>query len=231
MIWIDVLIIVILVVSAIKGWQKGLVLSFFNILGYGMAGFLAKKYYQKLALYIMEQPEVFARLKLLVGEQLRKTASQGTIMEAPSGEPNIFSILKLPKIMEDLLMKSDQLKQFGISIMDALYNHIAEILTRVFVELISILLIFFIAKLLLFFIGYILNGIVKLPVLNGLNRWGGTAFGLLKGLLIVFIILAMIMPFASLFKYGIWGEGLDQSWLAQYLYDHNPIIGLLNKGL
>ena len=105
----------------------------------------------------------------------------------------------------------------------------AEMFARMFIDLVSILILFFTVKLIMTFLAYILNGVASLPVLREFNRLGGVIIGGLKGLLIIFVILAILTPFAAMTDSQVIMQGLDKSKLAKYLYDHNPIISLLQE--
>ena len=75
----------------------------------------------------------------------------------------------------------------------------------------------------------VLDLISRLPVLNGLNRLGGGAAGLLKGLIAVWILFAVMTMFISnpLAREGI--RQINENVFLSILYKYNIItrfIGL-----
>ncbi|QEK13511.1 CvpA family protein [Crassaminicella thermophila] len=225
--WMDVLIIVILVINIIKGWNNGLILSFFHMTSFILAGVAAKMYYPVVSKYIMENSIIFLKVQELIGERFKTIINRQAVAEGILENRNIFEVLKFPKVVESFLMKSDSVKEAGIRAIDGVHSYLSDIIARMFIDFISILIIFFVVKILLFIIGHILNGISKLPVLKQFNHLGGFVFGLLKGLFIVFIFLAVITPFTTMMDTNVFVEGLESSVIAKILYNNNPIIGIL----
>jgi uncharacterized membrane protein required for colicin V production len=99
-------------------------------------------------------------------------------------------------------------------------------MTLSIVNIISIILVFIIVKIILSIGCTLLNGICSLPILNGLNRLGGGAFGFVRGILIIFIIFALIVPF-NLNKNGKIENEINKSKFGKILYINNPIIKIV----
>ncbi|MCT4618089.1 MAG: CvpA family protein [Marinisporobacter sp.] len=225
--WMDVLILVILVINVIKGWKNGLILSFFKMSSLIVAGIVAKIYYPNLSQYIMANSTILAKVQEVIGQRVQVTYNNSVAASTMTGNTNIFEILKLPKGIENLFMKSETMREYSNQAMEGVYTYLSDILARMFIDFISIVIIFFVIRILLFIIGYILDGIATLPVLKQFNCLGGVIFGFSKGLLIVLIFLAVITPFTAMSHSGILIEGLEKSILAKALYYNNPIVGML----
>lgn len=227
--WIDVVIIVILMINGIQGWQRGFILTTFSMVGFLVAGFVAKVYHPVLSDYILRNPKFFLFLQEMVGEKVETASTmEGTAVESASNQ-NIFEVLKLPKALGELLMKSETMQDYSARAMEGVQSYIADILTRMFIDLISILILFMVVKLVLNLIAHVLHGIASLPILNSFNHLGGLSVGVAKGLLIVFIFLTLITPFTAMTKQSIFTEGLEDAVLGKYLYDHNPIIAMFER--
>lgn len=227
--WVDVLILVILFINGMHGWQRGLIYTFFSMMGFLIAGFVAKVYHPVLSAYMMKNPKFFLFLQEMVGERVKTAAAgEGASMGMVPGE-NIFQVLWLPKGLETLLMKSEVIQDYSAKAMEGVQGYIADVLTRMFIDFISILILFMAVKIILNLLAHVLNGIASLPVLNGMNRLGGLSLGVMKGLFIVLIFLTLITPFAAMAEKNIFTEGLDASVLGKYLYNHNPIIAMFEK--
>ncbi len=54
----DYIIAGILLVSSVHGWYIGFILSFFNIAGYFIAGYIAKVYYQIAAVWLAQNSQI-----------------------------------------------------------------------------------------------------------------------------------------------------------------------------
>lgn len=229
--WMDVFIIVIFVINIIKGWKNGLILSFFNTASFIVAGAIAKIYHPWISKYIMENSMIFLKVQASIGQRFQTAINRQAVDGGILGNGNIFEVLKFPKVVESLFMKSEPIKEASTRAMEGVYSYLSDILARMFIDFISILIVFFVVKILLWIIGHLLHKIAKLPVLNQFNHLGGFVFGFLKGLLIVFIFLAMITPFTTMMDTNIFIEGLESSIIAKILYNNNPIIRMIQYAI
>jgi uncharacterized membrane protein required for colicin V production len=223
----DVLILVIFAINVIKGWKNGLILSFFKMSSLIVAGIVAKICYPKLSEYIMENSTILSKVEEVIGRRVQVTYDNSVAVSTMTGNTNIFEILKLPKGIENLFMKSEMMREYSNQAMAGVYTYLSDILARMFIDFISMVIIFLVIRILLFIVGHILDGIATLPVLKQFNCLGGVIFGFLKGLLIVLIFLAVITPFTAMSHSGILVEGLEKSIVAKALYYNNPIVGML----
>ena len=87
--------------------------------------------------------------------------------------------------------------------------------------------IFMMVKILLTIVAHTLNRVAKLPVINGFNQLGGAILGTFKGLIIAFVLMALLIPFAAVSDKEILKEGLEKSFFTRMLYEYNPIINFM----
>lgn len=94
------------------------------------------------------------------------------------------------------------------------------------VNVISMILLFFMLKIALSIIVTILNGVFSLPLLNGLNKLGGGIFGFIRGVFIICIIFAIIVPL-NINKNTLIEKEIYKSKIGILLYNNNPIIKIM----
>ena len=73
----------------------------------------------------------------------------------------------------------------------------------------------------------LLNIMSKLPVINGFNRIAGLLLGLVQGVAVVYIALALIFAFAPVGTNDSINEIMEDSSVAILMYDNNPIVDIL----
>lgn len=224
----DVCVIIIIVITALKGLSIGLVLSFFNIAGYIVAGIIAKIYYPFVSKFIIENTNWFYRVQGFIFKNMKYLARN----DAQAGEglqKNVFQMMNLPKTLENLFMKSDAFTQYNE---DAMYNintYISELVAKLILDLFSIIIIFIIAKIVLNILAGVLNGLASLPIINQFNSLGGLVFGALKGVIIVFIFAAVMIPIVSIFPNSSLVNSLQASSIAKSFYDYNILLYMLKN--
>ena len=79
--------------------------------------------------------------------------------------------------------------------------------------------VFFLIMLIWTLASYLLDLAFRFPVLSGLNRLGGAAFGLIKGVVIVFLLVWLLRRFAMLPL----PEELAQTKLLYFFANTNPL--------
>ncbi|MBN6887936.1 putative membrane protein required for colicin V production [Cytobacillus horneckiae] len=92
---------------------------------------------------------------------------------------------------------------------------------------IAFAIIFFAVKILLQIIGSMLDFVASLPILKQLNTWAGSILGFIEVYLIMFILLyiAALLPITAL------QNMLNDSFMAEFIIDHTPILSQQIKDL
>ncbi|MBF8982299.1 CvpA family protein [Lutibacter sp. B2] len=228
--WMDGAIVAICIVFAIKGWANGFIKSVFSIVSFIISGIVTKMYYPVVSSYMLQNEFVISKIQKIIGKKIQMNASQMVSTEGSVDYTNIFDVLKFPKSMQDLLMKSEYLKNYSQNAMEGINNHVANMIANIVIDIISICIVFLIVKIVLSIILTFLNGFTSLPVLKELNSIGGITFGFLKGVIIVFIIFTILTPFTAMSNNSI-NMAIDESILGKILYNNNPIVGMVEEKL
>ena len=141
----------------------------------------------------------------------------------------------LPKAIQNLLenegISADRLEQAAGSAASEAVEYAASAVEPVITGLLEILfslLLFFVFLLLLRLLARVADGVFQLPVLHGVNTVLGMLFGILTGLLAVFLICIWTGPVLSLFSGDVAAflqESLDASWIVQWLGKADLLAG------
>ena len=94
---------------------------------------------------------------------------------------------------------------------------------NIIINVVSILIVYMIVRFLLGLVLNIVSGIFKVPVLRQLDKIGGFLFGIIKGMVIVYIIFALLSPITYIFPDGKINKGIDESILSEYFIHQNFI--------
>lgn len=109
---------------------------------------------------------------------------------------------------------------------NAIGNAVAEYLTDLLLNGIAFLVIFLLARVAVFLLSKVLNFVASLPVLGFFNRLAGIAIGFAEGLLIVWILFAMLVTVPAFRESKPIGCSVEQSMIARDLYQNNPVLKL-----
>lgn len=223
--WSDYTVIGIIGVFAVIGLIRGFVFSVFKIASFFAAIIASVKLYPYAAEYLAGTP-IYGNIKkaildnLLVRYQAAVPASgqiEGKTVESVVGGLSIPAFLK-----QGIAGKIPAPGEF-IDVQSIL-NSVSDEITKVIVNLLSLILIFALIRLGLFIIGLILRGLVRLPVLKQFDRLGGLAFGIIEGLLMVYILCSVLLLFNSSPQFQSIFSTVDTSMLAKGFYENNVLV-------
>lgn len=197
----DVVIAILLLFSAWRGYRKGFVLTVCAFLAIFVAFIGATVVSNALADPVSRtiRPIVERNIQQVFLENLSQQPSLTDVSSsvASSGSSSATANIPLQEGLE-LLKTSKLYKGFAEAFQKAVNDGmvsatasaarvIADYIAKQVAQTALFLVSFILILVLWFFISHALDLAFKLPVLSTLNRWTGAAFGLLKGSLLLFI--------------------------------------------
>lgn len=88
---------------------------------------------------------------------------------------------------------------------------------------ITMIVLFAILRIGLLFINRLANAIAKLPILDQFNKLGGSLYGLLRGVLITYVILMIVNLVISVNPKSSLSETMDTTYLAKTMSSYNVL--------
>ena len=88
------------------------------------------------------------------------------------------------------------------------------------------ILLFIIARILLIFLRFITSLIAKLPVIKQFDKLGGIIYGILEGLIIIYLVLAII-SFISPMISSDFTNAIDESFIGSMMYNNNLLLKII----
>ena len=196
----DIIILLIIAGAAVIGYRKGLIRSVFNL----------GDHFVSLAAAAFSYPMVSKKLS---ETQLYDKISEYVTQKVSAG--GFINTEALPEFMR-------QTAQAGI---DAAVENTASSVTDLIVTIISVIIVFVVVKFVLGIASKTLNSFAKLPVIKGFNKLGGFVFGILSGVIIVYVVLAV----AAMFPQSQITDFIAQGSFAQSMYNNNLIMKCIFK--
>lgn len=218
----DIAIAAILVIFFLRGRNKGFILSLCGLMAVFVAIIGAKFCTDLFAPVVTDT--ITPRLSAVIEEQIN--INLGDKLDSfllPGGE--------LPEnAITDILKQLGIYDQFASTIKNALTVESAQTvadvsvaLAREVAEIVSSVLVFVVSFLLLsvawFILSHALNLAAKLPLIHGLNNLLGGAFGLLQGVILLFLAAWAIRVMGEVIPQEI----VDQTYLLKFFCNTNPM--------
>lgn len=222
--WVDISIFAILALNSLIGFNQGFIVSIFSLAGLIFSYFIARLYYPVIAQVLLNNEAIYQKFRGFVDKRLYSIFEDKADIFGPAP---FLEGLNLPKPLIDIITKSPKVDSYTSQISQAAIDIMSEAITGILIDIISLIIAFIVARIILIIIVRVLSVFSKLPVLNQFNKLFGLAFGFIKGIFIILIILAVLTPFISVSPNGAIAEGVFGSTVGYYLYDNNILLKYL----
>ncbi len=200
---LDAFILIIILIFGFLGYKRGLVLSIISLTSVILSFIAAKLFYIDLAANISANTELDTKISLYITEKLNAAYPGGNVtLSADNSNSSIQWIVTK-------LFHSD-------TIINNTVNSISSQITAVILNIISFVILFVAVLIIIKLIGLILNKLAKLPVLNFINKVGGSAVGIIKGVLLCMILITIASSLSIFTKNTAVVSLFDNSFLYKY---------------
>jgi len=218
--WIDFLVIGIVIAYAFIGYARGFIFSVFKVASFFVSAFLSIQVYPYVSKFLISM-HLDKTLQGMISENLSKIITPEQLAK-PNPITDIVQSWSLPKPIEEMVMNGvtvqvGQIKQGIVESMSASLSVVA-------VNIISIIAVFAIVSFVLIFARNILEGIASLSIFKQINRAGGFAFGILEGIIVIYVAFAILTIFASSKDLQNIFTTINSSLIAKQLYANNLLL-------
>lgn len=212
--YIDLLIIVYAGLSCFQGYRIGFIKTLFDTVGVIIAFFLSREFYFITENFLLNNTKLFVKVHDFFESKVSEK-----LMESFEGSMNIPAELK--NVLSNIIKTGDvaQADTFALFI-----DNISIILIRS----ISFIITFLVIYAILVLISNLINVIFKLPLLNLTNRIFGAGTGLLKCVLILYIVFALSSPLIGFTQDSGFAKSVLDSESSKIFYDNNIILNYLS---
>lgn len=214
----DLILIGILLLCIFIGYKKGLIGVAFKILSFIIALIITLVLYKPISGVIIQNTNFDESIENAIVRQLGSEAitDEGIIKQEET---------KLPKVITNYM--NEMVKDTVNKTKDTVVHSIAKELSITAIQFITIIGLFIITKILLLFAKAILEGIASLPLIKQFNEIGGIAYGVFKGLMIIYLLLAIASLVLPMIGNTAIVAAINNSILTKIFYQNNIILMFL----
>lgn len=216
---VDLIIIAIVLLFIIVGYKKGLTGSLIKLLSFAIAVVLALILYKPVANTIIQRTQIDENLENAIITTFR------------SQENNQIKQEKKQSNMPETIVNNinTQIDEATAEAKNAIVENTAMKTTKTIINIGSGILIYIIVRFILFIISIFAKQITKLPIIKQMNKTGGIIYGILEGMVIVYILLSIISLLSVIWNDNIIIQAITKSTIGDMLYNNNIILKLLFK--
>ena len=211
---VDLIILAIILLCTFIGYKKGLIGVIFKIVSFFIAILVALILSGPISNYIMQNTDIAQKMENTITQKF-------TEENIEAGEVEKKDINNTSQIVVDYINKqTTEIKNAGIR---AMAKQVTETTIRIGVAIV----LYIVTRIILFFFRKLAESLAELPFVKQFNEIGGTIYGILKGLIIVYVVLAIISLIAPMVNSSGLFELINSSILGSFMYNHNIILNFL----
>ena len=229
---VDWIIVGIIGVSVLIGLYRGFIASVASMGGSLVS--LGASYWltPKLVDYLQSHTGLASTLETYLDARTRldtTTAGQSVAGLSSGSISDILSKVGLPAPLDTLLKTNLENQVFSAG--QNVGEYVRQTIVGAAMNVICFVVCFIVLMLLFHIIINLLKAIFKFPVLKQLNSVAGGAFGLLRGVLLCFVLFALMPLLQTLIPVEGLGEMVQASTLAPVFNSGNLILSIMNGHL
>lgn len=209
----DVIVIAILSLSIFMGYRKGLIGVVFDLCAFVVALVITFVLYNPITNLVIENTDFDEKIESVI---IENGVTEETERDNDNEEKNILN---------------EYIDKYVSNAVTDAKNDVIESSARVIAEKVVgicvAIALFIVIRIVLIFAKFLADGIASLPIIKQFNKLGGTLYGGLRGLVIVFIILAILFFIVSVNNNVTIINAIDSSIITKILYSNNIILNII----
>lgn len=223
---VDIVIILIVLFFVLIGKKRGFALSLLSTCSIILSIVISLFLYQPVETYLRENTELKEQISNAIissmnNEDKSDQESTNENQQGESEEKGFFNSL-INNYVNLGKEKAEETK-------NQVVQQTAENITENILKVLSFVIVYILVTLILLILKFALKIFTKLPVINQIDKIGGIVLGFAEGVIIVYIIIAIISIVVPEKKDGNISQKIDESYIGRYVYNNNVIKNKILK--
>lgn len=207
---VDLVIIAIIALCIILGYVRGLTGSLIKILSFVLSLVVAFVLFIPISNLVIDNTQI--------DENIEKSIREAIIGNQIKQNENMPEAIT-EYIGQKIELAADEAKT---SVADSTSREVAETIVKAGTWII----LFIIARILLIFLKFITALIAKLPLIKQFDKLGGITYGVLEGIIIVYLLLALISFVGPIFD-SSFIHSINESYIGKMMYNNNLLLKII----
>lgn len=206
---VDLVILGIFILCIIMGYVRGLTGSLIKIVSFILSLIIAFVLFIPISNLIIDNTQIDENIEQTIREMIVGNTEEEQ---------------KMPEAITDYI--TEQVENASDSAKEAIADNTAREVSLTIVKAGTWIVLFIVARILLILLRFITSLIAKLPVIKQFDKLGGIIYGILEGLIIIYVILAII-SFVSPMMNGTLANAIEESYVGSIMYNNNLLLKII----
>lgn len=217
---VDLVIVSMIISNSFWGYKRGLTAVLFKLLVSIVSLLIVLVLYKPVATSIINKTSIDEWLSTSIEESLKGVSfADGAILKVDSPFLSEGIEEMINSFVNEALQKAET-------------NAIGYAATQVsyfMIRILTLILLYGIVRFFLLFIRFAAELIANLPIVSLFNKTGGLIYGILKGFLLAYLLLAIFSLISPLISgFGII-DAIQNSYIGKGMYNNNIILNIFMK--
>lgn len=216
---VDLVIIGIIALFTFLGYKKGLMKVAFKLISLVLAIIIAIILHGPVSDFVIHNTGLYDQVKTVVSQNIdpqRFKETQKTENKEESATEKTWT---------NYLQKS--IEETANNTKNSIEDVAVEKISSTIINVAILIIIFILVRIILSVLNLIIDILSKLPVLKQFDKVGGTLYGILEGVLVVYILLALCLIMASFIQETGIIQAINNSFIGKMLYENNILLKLI----
>ena len=206
----DIILVAIIALNVFICYRKGLVKLAVGLIAVIVAIIVSVVLYKPVSNIIIENTEI--------DENIENTIIENFSAETDGEEDTDNGFMKyMEKYVNDSINKTR----------NQIVLEASNVIATKVINICVFLGIFIIARIVLILLTFIADIIMSLPILKQFNKAGGIIYGLIKALLIIYVILAIIFFIIYVSGNTTLSNAISSSYITKFFYNNDLLLNLI----
>ena len=206
---VDLVILGIFILCIIMGYVRGLTGSLIKIVSFVLSLIIAFVLFIPISNLIIDNTQIDENIEQTIREMIVGNTEEEQ---------------KMPEAITDYI--TEQVENASDSAKETIADNTAREVSLTIVKAGTWIVLFIVARILLILLRFITSLIAKLPVIKQFDKLGGIIYGILEGLIIIYVILAII-SFVSPMMNGTLANAIEESYVGSIMYNNNLLLKII----
>lgn len=208
---LDIILIAIMAISIFLGYKKGLVKVAVKLCALLIAIIVTLVFYRPISNLIIEKTELDEKIESTIIENGTRK-----IEESDEEEKDNF-LENMQKYVDDTVAQTQN---------EIVENAAKEISGRI-INILVIVGLFIATRLILILLVFISDLITSLPIIKQFNELGGALYGIIRGLALIYIALAIVFLIVSMSANSSILTVINSSIITKFMYQNNILLNII----
>lgn len=223
---IDGIIIGFIIIHMFLGWKKGLILSLANFFGIIVAFFLSRKFFVAFGELLNKNIIWVKGFEESMVIKINESFASNSEVFTDLSDGTFLKQLDLPEYLN--IGIGQMVRDLDLTQTESINTKLAEIIVQVIMNFISFVLLFILIILAIKFLALVLNMFFQLPILKGINKFGGLLMGFVIGQVFIYLFMTVMLLLEPMnLDFGI-VSSIKESTLGLFYYNNNLLFVLIN---